>query len=305
MFLEVADFVCILLWTCVYANRPDPTSSPYVEYIRGDTNLIFSVPHDGNINLTSIPARKNGCKNLDGICVYPGNDKCHPKDVCKVVTGADLNSLVIARAVFASYVTSTGRTPHMIISHLHRSRLDPNRPVDHAAQGHKEAIAAYEAFHESIKHAHAVLGDKPGLHIDFHGYTDKYKQNNTMIGYLFTKQDLNSGQVDGELSSIKALVRRTGLPVQQFLYGENSLGSMIESGGYKAVPSPSQPYPGMDKYYRGGWITQIYGSKDESNIDAVQLEFPTEIRVEASEEDRVRFGKKLAMIIEKFQYLFY
>ena len=125
-----------------------------------------------------------------------------------------------------------------------------------------------------------------------------------MIGYLFTKQDLNSGQSDDELSSIKALVRRTGLPVQQFLYGENSLGSMIERGGYKAVPSPSQPYPGMDKYYRGGWITQVYGSKDEGNIDAVQLEFPTEIRVEASEEDRARFGKKLAMNIEKFQYIF-
>ena len=163
MFLEVADFVCILLMTCVYASKPDQTSSSYVEYIHGDTNLIFSVPHDGNINLTSIPVRKNGCKNLDGICVYPGNDKCHPKDVCKVVTGADLNSLGIARAVFASYVTSTGRTPHMIISHLHRSRLDPNRPVDQAAQGQEEAIAAYEAFHESIKHAHAVLDDKPGF----------------------------------------------------------------------------------------------------------------------------------------------
>ena len=307
MLIEVANFLGLLLGVFVYSSEPEPPSNPYVEYIRGDTNLIFSVPHDGRINLTSIPIRKNGCKDSLGVCVYPGKDDCDPGDVCKVVTGADLNAAVIARTVFATYIENTGRTPHFIISHLHRSRLDPNRPVEQAAQGNEEAIAAYEAFHESIKHAHAVLGDKPGLHIDFHGYTDKYRQNNTMIGYLFNKQDLNSGSFDVEISSIRALVKRTGLPVEQFLYGENSLGSLFEMEGYKAVPSPRQPYPAMEneKYYRGGWITQIHGSREGGNIDAIQLEFPTEIRVEASEEERTKFGVKLAKNIEKFQSLFY
>ena len=307
MLIEVANFFGLMVGMFVFSSEPEPPSNPHVEYIRGDTNLIFSVPHDGKTNLTSIPVRRNGCKDTQGVCVYPGKDDCAPDDVCKVVTWADFNALVIARTVFANYVTNTGRTPHMIISHLHRSMLDPNRPVEQAAQGQEEAIAAYEAFHGSIKHAHAVLDNKPGLHIDFHGYTDKYRQNNTMIGYLFNKQDLISGQVDTEISSIKALVRRTGIPVEEFLHGENSLGSMFETAGYKAVPSPRQPSPALEneKYYRGGWITQIHGSRDGGNIDAIQLEFPTEIRIEATEEDRERFGVRLAENIEKFQSLYY
>ena len=202
-------------------------------------------------------------------------------------------------------VENNGKTPHLIISHLHRSMLDPNRPVEQAAQGNAEAIAAYEAFHGSIKHAHATLDGKPGLHIDFHGYTDVYRQNNTMIGYLFNSKDLNSGDTNIEKSSIRALIKRTGLPVQQFLFGEKSLGSLFESAGYKAVPSPRQPYPGKDKYYRGGWITQIHGSRDGGVIDAVQLEFPQEIRIEATDEERFKFGVKLAKNIEEFHSIYY
>jgi len=303
MLLEIAQLLGLFLTVLVYSS--DPPENPYVEYIPGNTNLIFSVPHDGNINLTSIPVRRNGCKDSEGVCIYPGKDECDPDKICKVITWADFNAKVIARTVFEKFVENTGKTPHLIISHLHRSMLDPNRPVEQAAQGNAEAIAAYEAFHGSIKHAHATLDGKPGLHIDFHGYTDVYRQNNTMIGYLFNSKDLNSGQFEIQKSSIQALVRRTGLPIEEFLFGEKSLGSLFESAGYKAVPSPRQPYPGKDKYYRGGWITQIHGSRDGGVIDAVQLEFPTEIRTEATDEERFMFGVKLAKNIEIFQSLYY
>ena len=54
----------------------------------------------------------------------------------------------------------------------HRSRLDPNRPLKEAAQGNKEAISAYKAFHGAIEKAHKDIQGRPGLHIDFHGYRD-------------------------------------------------------------------------------------------------------------------------------------
>ena len=66
-----------------------------------------------------------------------------------------------------------------------------------------------------------------------------------------------------------------------------------------------QPKPGTDKYYRGGWITQIHGSRDGGTIDAIQLEFPTEIRTEVSEEKRNIFINKLAQNINIFMNLFY
>lgn len=91
-----------------------------------------------------------------------------------------------------------------------------------------------------------------------------------------------------------------------------------------------QPKPGDDKYYRGGWITQIHGSRDGGNnsiqrifqesmnlisittlcncvgkIDAIQLEFPTEIRTEVSEEKRNKFSDELAHNIVMFYKLYY
>ena len=102
--------------------------------------------------------------------------------VCRVITGPDTNAADIARTVFNKILEVTGRTPALVISHLHRSRLDPNRPVEEAAQGNKEAISAYKAFHHAIEDAHRAVGDRPGLHIDFHGYRDVKKY----VIYLLT-----------------------------------------------------------------------------------------------------------------------
>lgn len=44
--------------------------------------------------------------------------------------------------------------------------------MEEAAQGNKEAISAYRAFHGAIEAAHTALQGRPGLHIDFHGYRD-------------------------------------------------------------------------------------------------------------------------------------
>ena len=100
-------------------------------------------------------------------------EDCPDDKVCKVIIWSDTNAAKIARTVFNTVMEITGRTPHLIISHLHRSRLDPNRPVAEAAQGNEEAIGAYEAFHGAIETAHDSLDGEPGLHIDFHGYSDK------------------------------------------------------------------------------------------------------------------------------------
>ena len=32
---------------------------------------------------------------------------------------------------------------------------------------------------------------------------------------------------------------------------------LFVQAGYRAIPSPRQPGPGKDKYYRGGYITQV------------------------------------------------
>ena len=143
---------------------------------------MLSVPHDGRTELPSIPERRPGCRDAEAGCRYPGAEDCSEDRVCRVITGPDTNAADIARTVFNKILEVTGRTPALVISHLHRSRLDPNRPVEEAAQGNKEAISAYKAFHQAIEDAHRAVGDRPGLHIDFHGYRDVKKY----VIYLLT-----------------------------------------------------------------------------------------------------------------------
>jgi len=279
-----------------------------VEYRQGDINIIISTPHGGQweyIN-SKIPARKPGCKDNAGICQFGKKNKIkNCKDVCKIRTGADLNSEKIAKSVYDKF--AKGKKPSFIKSKLHRKRLDPNREVKEAAQGNAVAIKAYNAFHDSIKHAIENFDGKPGFLLDFHGYKDEFSQNNTMLGYLIRTEDLDNGTTyTKEDVSVKALVERTNLSVDDILFGQDtSFGAMFEDSGYHALPSPRQHSPDGDKYFNGGFIVQTYGSREKGNVDAIQLEFQSWIRSYASDEEKDKFCGELAKNIYKFYQLYY
>ena len=52
-----------------------------------------------------------------------------------------------------------------------------------------------------------------------------FRQNNTMIGYLFTKGELNDRKYSQRRSSVSALLERTNLTAEEILFGETSLGN--------------------------------------------------------------------------------
>ena len=239
-YLEVAGLLLSLEGIALASHGPP--RHPHVEFIPGNTNLVISAPHDGTVKPPNIPVRQAGCRReTGGECQFSRDqreEECQTDLQCGVVTARDTNSAQIARVVFTKYQELTGLTPHLVISHLHRSRLDPNRDLPEAAQGSPEAVRAYQAFHGSIEAAHKSLGDQPGLHLDFHGYRDLLKQNNTMIGYLYRKQELNKADFTRSTPSIQALINRTGIPAEELVFGKGSLGSMFEKSGYRAVPSP-------------------------------------------------------------------
>ena len=119
----------------------------------------------------------------------------------------------------------------------------------------------------------------------------------------FRTNDLNAADYTKDIPSIEALLNRTGLSIPEILSGDQSFGAMFEAEGYETIPSPRQPIPGKDKYYRGGHITQIHGSSDGGLVDAIQTEFPKTIR--RDEQIRNDFIKALARIIAKFHKLYY
>merc|ERR1719153_1376074 len=270
----------------------------YVDYIPGDLNLILSVPHNGNMRPDDMPTRQPGCENRNGVCEFPGKENCNKDKVCKVATLGDSQTQEIARILFDKFVENTGRMPHLVVSNIHRSRMDPNRPIEDAAQGDAEAIEAFNTYHMTIDEAKRSFDGKPGLLIDIHGQS--HKKNSTEIGYLIKKAALNSGNYDKSDLSIRSLVRRKNADLDDFLFGDESLGALFEAAGYKAVPSPRQISPGTDLYYRGGYTTQVHGSKDEGVVDAIQLEIPGEIRKDGGKKLRTQFARELAEMIKSY-----
>jgi len=306
MLLEVFAISSLIISAFSKSSAPKHT---YVEYRQGDINIIISVPHDGQKEYTTskIPERKPGCRDKAGDCQYGKKNKiknCKEADVCNVTIAADMHSYKIAKAVYDKF--EEGKKPSFIRSKLHRKRLDPNREIEAAAQGNAAAIKVYNAYHDSIKHAIENFDGKPGFLLDFHGYKDEFSQNNTLLGYLIRPKNLDKGKYTKEDVSVKALVERTNLSVDDLLFGEDtSFGAMFEDSGYHALPSPRQHSPNGDRYFNGGYITLTYGSRDKGNVDAIQLEFQSWIRSYASEDEQNTFCDELAKNIKKFYQLYY
>jgi len=308
MLLEVLATFSLIVSVVSDNSAPE---NKYVEYIQGDVNIIISTPHGGKVGFknSDIPMRQPGCKDDEGTCQFGEKIKgkeCNGKNVCSIRTGRDMYSSLIARSVYDKFVAITGLKPSFVKSELHRRRLDPNREIEEAAQGNAVAIEAYNAFHGSIEHAIKNFDGKPGFLLDFHGYYDRKSQNSTLLGYLIRPQDLNAGTFSKEDTSVRALVERTYLPVEEIIFGEEfSFGSLFVDSGYKALPSPRQHSPDGDKYFNGGYITQTYGSREKGNVDAIQLEFQSWIRSYASEDEQDKFCEELAKNIYKFYQLYY
>eukprot|EP00092_Neocalanus_flemingeri_P053518 GFUD01062920.1.p1 GENE.GFUD01062920.1~~GFUD01062920.1.p1 ORF type:complete len:299 (+),score=59.07 GFUD01062920.1:41-937(+) len=293
MMVSSVTFLVILM-----ILGPPPGSAEYVDYVPGNINLVFTVPHNGYEKPDQMPTRQPGCEDSQGVCEFPGKGSCSRSKTCKVATKGDSYTQNIARAVFNNFVENTGKTPHLIINNIHRSKMDPNRVIEDAAQGNSRAIEAFTAYHDTIIQAQKSFDGKPGLLIDFHGQA--HKKNSTEIGYLIKKSALNSGDFGYSELSIKSLVRRKNAKLDDYIFGKESLGALFESSGYRAVPSPRQPYPGSDLYYNGGYTTQVYGSRDGGEVDAIQLEFPGEIRIDGGEGLRNQFSSALAYILDEY-----
>jgi len=141
------------------------------------------------------------------------------------------------------------------------------------------------------------------LLLDIHGQA--HGKNSSELGYLLTKAELNAGRLNAEKTSIRGLVYRTGISIAQMLHGPKSLGAFFENAGYKAFPSPRQPSPGKDIYYRGGFTIQEHGSSDGGAVDAIQIEAPGEVRSDGGKKGRDKFTEALAGIAINFYNEYY
>jgi len=273
-----------------------------VEYIAGDNNskLILSSPHGGDKTLSYIRTRTEDY-NYGTLSTDPYNSD-------KTFSGvADSRTKELTLAMADSIKKKTGLRPHIIINHLHRSKLDANRRIEVAAQGDANAQKAWKAYMAYVDSAKKTLKyyNTSGLLIDVHG--NAHTPQRTEVGYLLNKDDFttykNSLNTWAAFTSIYAMVKGD-VTLQDLIKGDYALGTLInEKSNPQIRTTPSKAFPepadktffGDGLYFNGGYITARFGSrvKGETKISSIQLEFNSDVR-SATTTTRNKYAGQIA-----------
>ena len=257
-------------------------TSQYVEYIPGTLPIVLTSPHGGRLRPEGVPDRKSGVMDMD------------------------VNSQELARAIASALYSQTGHRPHLIVSHLHRRKLDPNREIKEAAAGNPDAERAWHEFHTFIRTATKAAADQHGFGflIDLHGHAHPLPR--LELGYGLGGAQLNQADAAfnasdfAAVSTVRDLKKRTGETSAELIRGPRSLGALFVERGIRSVPSPSEPGPGPGAFFSGGYIVQTHAAAPETpRIDGVQFEcYRPGIRDTA--ENRARFAAITAEVLTVF-----
>jgi hypothetical protein len=269
----------------------------YIEYIAGNSPVIFTAPHGGALLPATIPDR------TDASCG------------ASVSTTTDLNTTDLARAMQQRWFARFGRYPHIVINHLARRKLDPNRPGAEAACGNADATAAYQEWHLFIDAAKttALAASGKAWYMDMHGHG--HATQRLELGYLLTgaQLDLNDAALDANValqdtSSIRVISETSPLSFSALLRGSTSLGALYAAAGFPSVPANIDASPRADPYFSGGDNTRrhtcgaeatAFGGTTRGMVCGVQIEANlTGVRDNAANRDR--FGDATALVLEQY-----
>ncbi len=257
------SFILLLTFVVSYTNAQEVIfgTNNYVEYQVGTLPMVISVPHGGSAEPSSIP---------DRTCNNP-------------VYAVDAFTIETALEIKERLYNVTGCYPHMIISHLKRNKLDPNRNLTDGACGNPEAALAWNEFHDFIADARNTANQNYSnqtFFVDLHGHGNSIQR--IELGYLLYDYELELS--DNTLntteyinySSIKnlALSNVNNYTHAQLLKGPHAFGTFLTNNNFPSVPSESIPFPGTSSnYFSGGYITANHTCYNPSApINGVQME---------------------------------
>jgi N-formylglutamate amidohydrolase len=253
----------------------------FIEWIAGDLPIVLSAPHGGAATPSWIPDRTSG------------------------TTTRDLNTEELAREIGDAFAQRLGRRPHVILSRIHRRKLDPNREIIEAAAGNPDAEIAWREYHGFISAAIAEARRNPtvGFYLDLHGHGHPIQR--IELGYMLSAAtlDLSDAQLNADPAaanhSARAFVLSANRTTSDVIRGPVSLGAWLEREGYASVPSPSDPRPGEAPYFSGGYSTDVHGRPTDNRFGGVQVELNfTGLR--DTPENRQAFASRLVTAVEGF-----
>jgi hypothetical protein len=250
----------------------------YIECFDGDIPLILTTPHGGTVAPKDIPNRTTGVFDMDD------------------------NTLELTQYILEEFQNKIGKVPYTAIAKISRIKVDLNRFEDEAYEDEKAKVV-YDEFHNFIISSRQNIEDRfgKGLYIDIHGQS--HPKGYCEWGYLLKNDILRLHESElreyQDKTSIKTLSRFSKECFIDQLKGPHSLGSLMCNEGYDSIPSVKLPYATDDNYFEGAYDTQRYGSCDDGNISAIQIEFPYP-NIRDNEENLKKCAKSFVTSIIKY-----
>jgi N-formylglutamate amidohydrolase len=225
-------------WLQTDALAQSETAEKFLTHWTGNLPIVVIAPHGGREAVPGIQSRQG-------------------QGVRQFKPGRDSNTAELAEAIAIKLSEKLGAKPFLIVAHFDRKYIDANRPSDQAYEA-AQARPYYTAFHRAIeltcKQIRRVWGR--GLLLDIHGQAAE-------ADVIFR------GTSQGK--SVADLLQNFG---QQALTGPQSLLGQLAVRGYRIMPAGNEP----ESRYIGGHTMQTYGSHRITGIDAIQLEFGSQLR---------------------------
>jgi len=242
-----------------------PQRKNYLVYHIGNSPIILSAPHSGNLKPITIPNRTWGNRSKD----------------------------TYTYELIRSIIELSNTKPYYIYSNIHRSKVDLNRQFREATQGSKKAEIIWTEWNKTLYEFTKDVRNKygKGLYIDIHSHN-----NSSMfeIGYGLKVKDYLSA-INGEKVARKSTMSSLRIDKDSeynTLFGSSSFPVLLESFGHKVLVPKSD-----DDYLNGGYNIKKF---DENGIGAIQIECP--IPILKYKLDKV--AQDLVKIISIFQSKF-
>jgi len=224
--------------------------SKYIEYQKGTSPVIISVPHGGSLECKEIPERKTGILGIDKSTIEFAKELTN--QVCFQLKDSSLEPCM----------------PSSVISHVPRSKIDLNRE-DHEAYQPESLLAReiYNLYHDKIYDI--VIGNikqfNYSLLIDLHGF----EKDKRPTGFRDVDIILGTNNLGSFFSE----------PILKKDWDKNFRGKMIKK--FLDLNIPIAPgHPRRREYVlTGGFIIQQYGASNVHKSQAIQIEISDKIRL--------------------------
>jgi len=261
------------------------SESELIEYRPGELPMIIAAPHGGHLEPEELAEAKGELAR-------------------------DTGSLESALLVYERLRELTGRSPHLIINHVKRNRLNLNRLDARPNAQHPLALSAYHEFHGFVNDAKRWVSEACGAghYFDFHtnGHVERWVE----VGVGLSRAQLKRSDERLEepklrrRSFYRSLLSDPERSLAELVRGPTSIGGLLEAEGIRVVPSPKHPSPGDGGYFSGGFNSKQHGSRYGGVIDSTQLEIHFSY-IRARGMARARFSETLAYVIARFMELHY